>query len=173
MFDKILKLLVDHINQKLRRAKTALETEEKARDIATHQGNIIGWKKLLNYLAEIFFLYELHHPADSEEELPMIEGIETQVIDDLFAQKELLITSSEWESLLKKVEGNKEFLKESLITTADSARDLYLAQAQQEGITEFKTLFEKLSTEHMNRKEELNFNSENTAEETTKEIPIE
>jgi len=52
MFDKILNLLVATINQKLRDAKTALETEEKARDIATHQGNIIGWRKLINFLQE-------------------------------------------------------------------------------------------------------------------------
>ena len=168
MFDKILKLLVDTINQRLRKAKTALETEEKARDIATHQGNIIGWRKLIGYLAEFFGLTDVFI-ADYGEEAPWVDGIETQEIDELYAQMELLTATAEWESLLKKVAENKEFLKETLITTADSARDLYLAQAQQVGLTQYTSLFEALSDEFRNRKEELDFE----AGDAQGELPIE
>jgi len=167
MFDKILNLLVVTINQKLRDAKTALETEEKARDIATHQGNIIGWRKLLNFLQDLFDLTDVRI-SDNETEAPLVEGIDTQEIDELYAQKELLTTSPEWEGLLKKVADNREFLKESLITTADSARDLYLAQAKQEGLTAYTKLFDDLSDEFRRRKEELNFK-----EQVPGEIPIE
>jgi len=169
MFDKILKLLVDTINQKLRGAKTALEleTEEKARDIATLQGNIIGWRKLLNYLVEFFDLTDVFI-TDYGEKVPWVDGIETQEIDELYAQMELLTASAEWESLLKKVAENKEFLKETLITTADSARDLYLAQAQQVGLTQYAPLFDALSEEFRNRKEELNFE----AEDAPGELPL-
>ena len=169
MFDKILKLLVDHINQKLRRAKTALETEEKAKDIAFLQGNIIGWRKLFDYIIDFFPDFE---PDIEEEEVQRIDGLETPEIEELCAQKELLIVSAEWEGLLKKVEGNREFLKETLITTADSARDLYLAQAQQKGLTDYITLFDILDTERINRKSELNFNDgdEPTDEQTVEQI---
>jgi len=162
MFDLILNLLVNTINQKLRDAKTALETEEKAREIATLQGNIIGWRKLLNYLVELFGLSDI---ADNGEPAPRIEGLDTQKIDEFHAQKELLIASAEWENLLKKVAENKEFLKETLITTADSARELYLTQAQQSGLTAYAPLFDDLSEEFRRRKEELSFEDEETPEE--------
>jgi len=168
MFDKILKLLVDTINQKLRDAKTALETEEKAREIATHQGNIIGWRKLLNYLGEFFELSDVF-VQDYGEEAPRVEGIETQELDELYAQMELLTASAEWESLSKKVAENKEFLKETLITAADSARDLYIAQAQQSGVTVYVQLFNDLEDEFNRRKEELNFD----AGDAPGELPIE
>jgi hypothetical protein len=160
MFDKILNLLVVTINQKIRDAKTARETEEKAREIATLQGNIIGWRKLINFLEVEFEDLPVQFVADNEEQAPRIESIDTQEIDELYAQMELLTASSEWENLLKKVANNKEFLKETLITTADSARDLYLAQAQQSGLTEYAKLFDALREEFQRRKEELNFDAD-------------
>jgi hypothetical protein len=160
VFD-ILNFLVATVNQKLRSAKAALETEEKNREIATLQGNIIGWRKLLDYIVEIYKLTDAFI-ADSGEEATLIESMDTLSIDRLHMEKERLIISNEWKDLLVKVAVNRESLKESLITFADSARDLYLAQAQQKGLTAYGPLFTALTVEYNRRNEELNFEGANT-----------
>jgi len=152
MFD-VLKLLVDTTNQKLRDAHIALETEEKSREIATLQGRIIGWRKLLDYLRE-FLMVDI---TDTGETPPRIESLSTEAIGFLVEQKDQLELHAEWGNLLKKVAENREFLKETLITEADNARDLYLAQAQQEGLGEYSILFDALIDENYNREGELAF----------------
>jgi transposase len=159
MYSKILALLVVTVNQKIRNAKTALETEEKAREIAALQGRICGWKKLINRLEDQFGS-NIPELTDNEEEAPIIEGIETSELKTLHAEMEDITKSTSWNELLTKITENKEGLKEYLITDADNARDLYLSQAQQEGITDYKALFQHLTDELQRRNEELDFSSE-------------
>ena len=158
MHSRILTLLVVTINHKLRSAKIALETEEKAREIATTQGEICGWKKLLDLLMDNFGL-NVPFLEDKDEVAPMVESIDTAEIKKLHAEMEELIKSPLWKAMLKKVAENKEALKEMLITKADCARDLYLAQAQQTGLTAFDPLFTALKDEFERRSEELDFDA--------------
>jgi hypothetical protein len=159
MYSKILTLLVETINQKLRNAKTALETEEKAREIATLQGHICGWKKLINYLGDQFGS-NIPILTDNEETATIVESIETSELKILHAEMKNITESQGWKELLKKIFENKEGLKEYLITAADNARDLYLSQAQQEGLTSYETLFTSLTDELQRRNEELDFTGE-------------
>ena len=157
----ILNLLVVTINQKLRESKAALEVEEKTRTIAEHQGYIVGWRKLLGYLVDFFELTD-EFIACAGDVAPVIESIGTAEIHELHAEKEALVATEKWDSLLKEVADNREYLKERLITTADSARDLYLAQSQHCGITAFSPLFNAISEEYNRRQEELAFDDGDT-----------
>jgi hypothetical protein len=159
MHSKILTLIVVTINHRLRCAKTALETEEKSREIATLQGSICGWRKLSDLLMDNFGL-NIPFMDDNEEPAPIIEGLETSEIKKLYEEMEKLIDSAAWKELTNKVAENKEVLKEHLITKADNARDLYLAQAQQTGLTIYQTIFQALRDEYDRRCNELDFDAE-------------
>jgi len=159
MHSKILTLIVVSMNHKLRCAKTALETEEKSREIATLQGSICGWRKLSDLLMDNFGL-NIPFMDDNEEPAPIIDGLETSEIKKLYKEMEKLIDSKAWLELTKKVAENKEALKEHLITKADNARDLYLAQAQQTGLTIYQTIFQALRDEYDSRCNELDFEGE-------------
>jgi hypothetical protein len=158
MFSNILNHLVIAINQKLWNAKDALETEEKARETAMLQGSIIGWRKLLDLLQNHFGL-NIPLLVENDGDAPILESIGTAEIKRLHAEMENIIKSAGWKELVIKVAENKEALKESLLATADSARDLYLAQAQQEGIAAYEALFAALSVEYQCRSEELDFDA--------------
>jgi hypothetical protein len=173
MHSKILTLLVININQKLREARAALETEEKTREVATLQGRICGWKKLRVLLMDNYGVI-IPVMDEANEAAPLIESIETREIKKLHAEMEELVKDTLWKSLLKKVAENKESLKEYLITKADCARDLYLAQAQQEGLAMYEPLFSSLKEEYERRGEELDFDAEayeGPEEEPAEEIP--
>ena len=159
MHSKILTLIVITINHRLRCAKTALETEEKSREIATLQGSICGWRKLSDLLMDNYGL-NIPFMDDNEEPAPIIEGLETSEIKKLYKEMEKLIDSAAWKELTNKVAENKEVLKEHLITKADNARDLYLTQAQQTGLTIYQTMFQALRDEHDRRCSELDFEGE-------------
>jgi len=159
MHSKILTFIVVTINHRLRCAKIALETEEKSREIATLQGSICGWRKLTDLLMDNFGL-NIPFMEDNEEPAPIIEGLETSEIKKLYKDMEKLIDSATWKELTNKVAENKEVLKEHLITKADNARDLYLAQAQQTGLTIYQTLFQSLRDEYDRRNGEFDFEDE-------------
>jgi hypothetical protein len=171
MHSKILTLLVVTINQRLRNAKAALETEEKAREIATLQGSICGWKKLLDLITDSFGP-NIPFMEDSNEPAPVIESMEFGQLKKLHTEMEDLVKNPLWKILQKRVAENKEELKEMLITTADCARDLHLAQAQQSGLTAYDPLFTSLKDEFERRGEELDFDAV-PYEEPTEEPPLE
>lgn len=164
MYSKILELLIININQKIKKAKVSLETEEKAKEIANLQGGICGLRILLGHLKDLFGFHILY---DSEEDAPVIEGYTTTEIKEFHEEMASIVNSALWKELLKRAADNKEQLKEMLITTADNARDLYLAQAQQAGLTFYDRVFSALRDEFARRKEELDFDAD--AAESTKD----
>jgi len=174
MYSKILSLLIIRINYNLKQARVSLETEEKTKEIAILQGRIVGFKKLKENLVDLFgnnipYIYD-----EPEDEPLVIEGIPNSELKILYEEMEALTDSKLWKELLKRVSDNREILKEHLFTLAESARELYLAQAEQAGLTVYNGLFETLRDEFERRKEELDFSDavpfeeEQPAEDTTK-----
>ena len=164
---KIMTLLIVGINHRLKQSKILLETEEKAKEIANLQGGICGLKKLLDYLLELFSSICAITYIDEEEKEIIIEKISTAQINELYKELTELIETSEWKELLKRTQDNREKLKEMLFSQADCARDLYLAQAQQDGLTYFNYLLGRVQDEYSRREEELTFDdgAENEVEE--------
>jgi len=174
MYSKILNLLVINISQKLKKAKVSLETEKKTKEIANFQGEICGLRKLHDNLTDLLGV-NIPHMEDAEEDAPVIEEIATVELKELNKELDVLIDSRAWKELLKRVADNKEALKETLFTEGESARELYLAQAQQAGLTIYNNLFNALKDEFERRKEELEldldtvpFETQEPTEDTTK-----
>jgi len=167
MYSKILSQLAITISQKLKKAKVSLEVEEKTKEIAYLQGEICGLRKLNDNLTDLFGV-NIPYMEDAEEDAP-VEGIATVELKELNKELDALIDSTAWKELLKRVADNKEALKEILFTEGESARELYLAQAQQAGLTIYNNLFNALKDEFERRKEELDFDAvpfEDTQEPT-------
>jgi hypothetical protein len=159
MIDDLLNLLIMKINERLRDCKNALETEEKSKEVACLQGKISGYKILINYLCGEFELSQVS-VEDNGDDAPVLADSPVEYIKKLIAQLQEIETDSRWERLIERVEEHTHQSKDFLLFEAKNSRDMFFIQAEYEGITIYKGIFEGITIAEKCRDAELPFEGE-------------
>ncbi|MDR2509766.1 MAG: hypothetical protein LBC77_03880 [Spirochaetaceae bacterium] len=154
--EEILNALVIRMNEKIRFCKTALETEEKSKQVAVLQGNLSGCYRFLKLLKETFDL-TASFIEDNGENSPNTAALDTEALISLVQSIAKLEGSKEWDEVLQGIDNTKIEIKHFLVSEAENARDLYYSQAQHNALSYYHTYFRAIRSELKVRESELSF----------------
>jgi predicted metal-dependent hydrolase len=130
-----------------------LETEESGRVLASLQGYVAGYRKLISFIAAAFHLTEtmLENTGDTANEIPDLDDNRLLLLD---LSIKALKGSDAWAEVQAKVDENIERIKCHLLFGAEKSRDLDIGQGQYKATTFYTYLFDAVEREVGRRKEE-------------------
>ena len=165
-------LAIDQIvvtaNAEMRTARARLEVEENGREVASLQGKVAGYKRLIGHMAAEFGLTEfaIEDLGDAPIRVP---DMADPTLEALSAGIALLLLDPRWAAVLARIEAHVEEMKTRLLFEAEKSRDLDLCQGQYKGETVYRNLFDAVKWEtekRANKREDARKNPQLFAEGT-------
>ena len=123
----LINLLLANIARETKICKGQLEVEESGRKVATLQGKITGFKRMVNHLSAEFSITQ--NQIDSiGDEPPLIPDLRDHDVHELNTQRVVIEgASDEWKKVIDRIKKDYETLKDDLLYSASSTRDLDLS----------------------------------------------
>ncbi len=146
--------LIVIINQEVKICKSKLEIEESGREIASLQGHVVGYRKLISWLCANF-----HFTQDFVEDKGENPLMIPELTDESLAVLSLEINwlqeiSEEWKGVMQRSKENVEALKNELLYSAEKTRDLDHCQGQFKATQIYATFFNSVENEIARRQKE-------------------
>lgn len=169
MSEIVLRELAVIVNSEIKTARGKLEVEESGRVVASLQGNVSGWRQLLDFLTAEFVGFSVITIGLDGSQIPVDLADLTDA--DVFKLESLVVEfkeTPEWSRVLGRVDERIEHLKDELLFRAEKSRELDLCQGQYKALIRPRRFFmdvsraatmrrEKIAEDEKRKREELNF----------------
>lgn len=169
MSEIVLREIVIIVNDEDKKARDKLLTEENGRVVASLQGNVYGWRQLIEFMTSEFIGLESVTFGLDGTQKPMVMADLSD--DDVLLLESLVLEFMEsytWKLVKVRVDERIGQLKDHLLYSAEKSRELDIAQGQYKALVWLNRFFsdvvsaanfrrQKLADDAKRRKEELNF----------------
>jgi len=148
-----LNQIIISAQKEMRDAIARLQVEDKGREVASLQGQVAGYKEIINIIAGRFHLsqYELEDNGDEPCKIPDLSDADLNVVS---ADAKFLLERDEWKEVIERVEANVYQWKNSLFYSGESTRDLDIAQGKYKGQKIYEQYFRSVDNEVERRERE-------------------
>jgi len=140
-------------NAEMQLARDRLEVEESGREVASLQGHIIGYKKLIGIMAAELGLTQIAIEDLGDKPL-IVPDMDDETLAVLTEDIGILKAAEEWGEVQQRIEEDIETMKNHRLFAAEKSRDLDLCQGQYEGETVYTRLFNSVESENGRREAE-------------------
>jgi hypothetical protein len=139
--------IVTIANAEIAKAREALENPNtKGREVPMLQGNIVGYKTLINHMAGQLALTQFMLENTNDQPMEM-EKLDDRYLEELSLDIAMMKGDPAWLGVIAQVDADIEEMKRFLLFEAEGAHDMDLKQGQYRGEVVYLRLFSDVSTE--------------------------